>query len=142
VIFFISYWMTNSFSYTYISDFSDGCLVTNQQLNILQPEKSYCTRKCNLPTGSCQSTLAGNNFIHCNKLLIKHADKLFEDSNEINISWYGKTSLLPPFKNQNCFAFVCWLNNIFVWSVESLEEDYIAFLLPAPKCTNCIKQVT
>jgi hypothetical protein len=23
----------------------------------------------------------------------------------------------------------------------TLEEDYIAFLLPAPKCTNCNKQV-
>jgi hypothetical protein len=23
----------------------------------------------------------------------------------------------------------------------TLEEDYIAFLLPAPKCTSCIKQV-
>jgi hypothetical protein len=30
------------------------------------------------------------------------------------------------------------------WMDESwatLEEDYIAFLLSAPKCTNCIKQV-
>jgi hypothetical protein len=23
----------------------------------------------------------------------------------------------------------------------TLEEDYIAFFLPAPKCTNCIEQV-
>jgi hypothetical protein len=23
----------------------------------------------------------------------------------------------------------------------TLEDDYIAFLLPAPKCSNCIKQV-
>jgi hypothetical protein len=25
--------------------------------------------------------------------------------------------------------------------VQPLEEDCIAFLMPAPKCTNCIKQV-
>jgi hypothetical protein len=28
---------------------------------------------------------------------------------------------------------------VLAWT--ALEEDYIAFLSPAPKCTNCIKQV-
>jgi hypothetical protein len=28
---------------------------------------------------------------------------------------------------------------LFAW--KTLEEDYITFLLPAPKCTNCINQV-
>jgi hypothetical protein len=36
--------------------------------------------------------------------------------------------------------------NLTVWKYRSitdnfLEEDYITFLIPAPKCTNCIKQV-
>jgi hypothetical protein len=35
------------------------------------------------------------------------------------------------------FVFV----NFFAISMDNLEEDYKAFLLPAPECTNCIKQV-
>jgi hypothetical protein len=60
----------------------------------------------------------------------------------------GANKLICPFRDPNLSRRWCWWeaenpvqyqSSMAAWT--TLEEDNIAFLLPAPKCSNCIKQV-